>query len=313
MIKFKKILFVNLFILHLLTLNCLAITNALIATVGNKPLTQLDLINEMKMTLIINGKIFSEENKKELQAVALKSITGRLIKQIELEKYNFDDFNQEDIGKEINRIAARLNTSIDALENNFVNNNIDLSLLEKRIETELKWNGLIFSLYKNRVNINLDIINEQLKTIKDQNFIEEYLLYEILIESVEKEKLQAKINVIMNEIKKDGFEKAAIKYSQAETASRGGKLGWVKETAISNRFRKILKETEQGNIVKPFLMPEGVLLLKLEEKRKMHNVINLEEAKDKLLQSEKKRKLDMFALSHFNKIRKTIEVNYNFQ
>ena len=44
----------------------------------------------------------------------------------------------------------------------------------------------------------------------------------------------------------------------------------------------------------------------------IHNVINLEEAKNKLLQSEKKRKLDMFALSHFNKIRKTIEVNYNF-
>ena len=67
-----------------------------------------------------------------------------------------------------------------------------------------------------------------------------------------------------------------------------------------------------GNITKPFLMPEGALLLKLEEKRKIHNVINLEEAKNKLLQSEKKRKLDMFALSHFNKIRKTIEVNYNF-
>ena len=147
MIKFKKILFVNLFILHFLTLNCLAITNALIATVGNKPLTHLDLINEMKMMLIINGKVFSEENKKELQAVALESITRRLIKQIELEKYNFDDFHQEDIGKEINSIAARLNTNIDALKNNFAANNIDLSILENRIETELKWNGLIFNLY----------------------------------------------------------------------------------------------------------------------------------------------------------------------
>ena len=312
MIKLKKILFVNLFILHLLTLNCLAITNALIATVGNKPLTHLDLINEMKMMLIINGKVFSEENKKELQAVALESITRRLIKQIELEKYNFDDFHQEDIGKEINSIAARLNTNIDALKNNFAANNIDLSILENRIETELKWNGLIFNLYKNRVNINLDVINEQLKTIKDQNFIEEYLLYEILIESVEKEKLQEKINAITNEINNNGFEKTAIKYSQAESSTRGGKLGWVKETMISNRFKKTLKKTKVGNITKPFLMPEGALLLKLEEKRKIHNVINLEEAKNKLLQSEKKRKLDMFALSHFNKIRKTIEVNYNF-
>ena len=75
MIKFKKILLINLLILNLLTLNCLGLTNALIGTVGSKPLTHLDLINEMKMMLIINGKVFSEENNNELQGVALKSIT----------------------------------------------------------------------------------------------------------------------------------------------------------------------------------------------------------------------------------------------
>ena len=312
MIKFKKIFFINLFILHFLTLNSFAITDALIATVGNKPLTHSDLINEMKMILILNGKVFSEENKEQLRSIALKSVTGRLIKQIELEKYNFDDFNQDDIRKEINKIAAGLNTSIDTLKSSFTHNNVDLSILENRIEIELKWNGLMFDLYKNRVNINLDVINEQLEVIKDQNFVEEYLLYEILIESVEKEKLQIKINTIINEINNNGFEKAAIKYSQAKSSTKGGELGWVKETAISERFKKILKETKVGSITKPFLMPEGVLLLKLEEKKKKYNIINLEEVKNKLLQSEKKRKLDMFALSHFNKIRKITEVDYNF-
>ena len=201
---------------------------------------------------------------------------------------------------------------MDTLKNSFAHNNVDLSILENRIEIELKWNGLMFDLYKNRVNINLDVINEQLEAIKDQNFIEEYLLYEILIESVEKEKLQIKINTIINEINNNGFERTAIKYSQAKSSAKGGKLGWLKETMISERFKKILKETKVGSITKPFLMPEGVLLLKLEEKRKKHNIINLEETKNKLLQSEKKRKLDMFALSHFNKIRKTTEVDYNF-
>ena len=158
-----------------------------------------------------------------------------------MEKYNFDDFNQDDIGKEISKIAAGLNTSIDTLKSSFTHNNVDLSILENRIEIELKWNGLMFDLYKNRVNINLDVINEQLEAIKDQNFIEEYLLYEILIESVEKEKLQIKINTIINEINNNGFEKTAIKYSQAKSSAKGGKLGWLKETMISERFKKILK------------------------------------------------------------------------
>ena len=256
---------------------------------GNKPLTHSDLINEMKMILILNGKIFSEENKEELRSIAMKSVTGRLIKQIELEKYNFDDFNQDDIGKEINKIAAGLNTSMNTLKNSFAHNNVDLSILENRIEIELKWNGLMFDLYKNRVNVNLDVINEQLETIKDQNFIEEYLLYEILIESVEKEKItnenkyNYKMKLITAVLKK--LQLSTVKLSHLPN---GGKLGWVKETMISERFKKILKETKVGSITKPFLMPEGVLLLKLEEKRKKYNIINLEEVKINFYNRKKK-------------------------
>ena len=68
--------------MHCLTLISLAITDSLIGTIGNKPLTHSDLINEMKMILIVTGEILTEKNKKELQSIALDSITRRLIKQI---------------------------------------------------------------------------------------------------------------------------------------------------------------------------------------------------------------------------------------
>ena len=81
---------------------------------------------------------------------------------------------------------------------------------------------------------------------------------------------------------------------------------------ISEKFRNVLKNTKPGFITQPILMPEGVLILKLENKRKISTEINLEEAKNKILQAEKNKKLEMFALSHFNKIKKITAVNYNF-
>ena len=85
MSKIFKISFLLFLIFSFTTFKSLSITDALIGTVGNKPLLHSDLINEMKMLLILSGKNFSQENEKELQKVALKSITGSLIKEIEIE------------------------------------------------------------------------------------------------------------------------------------------------------------------------------------------------------------------------------------
>ena len=161
-----------------------AITDSVVGTVGNKVLTQSDIINEMKILLIISGQNLSEEKKIKLQSAAVKSITNRLIKEIEIEKYNYNDFSEEDRNKEINKIAEKLNIDVDNLKNRFKASAVNFSHLINKIETELKWNCLIFYIYKNRIDVNLSEINDQLKLFEYNKFINEYLVYEILIESV---------------------------------------------------------------------------------------------------------------------------------
>ena len=52
---------------------------------------------------------------------------------------------------------------VDTLKNICISNELDFSIIENQIKTELLWNSLIFHLYKNRVTINLEEIDEQLK------------------------------------------------------------------------------------------------------------------------------------------------------
>ena len=286
------------------------IEDGLFATVGNKAITKSDVLNEIKLILILNNKIFSEKERKKLQQIAVKSIIKRYVKQIEIERNNFLEFNQQDLKKELLRYADNINMDIDTLKSIFTSNELDFSLIEDQIKIELLWNSLIFQLYKNRLSINLDEIDEQLKLIQNKKEIEEYLISEIVIKTVEKDKLESVIRELKNKIKIEGFESVAISLSISDSASRGGNLGWIKENLISKKLLSIIANTPPGNISEPILLPRGILIFKVRNKRKIEKNINIEETKNELVNSEKTKILNMHSSAHYNNIRSSVSVKF---
>ena len=286
------------------------IEDGLFATVGNKAITKSDVLNEIKLILILNNKIFSEKERKKLQQIAVKSIIKRHVKQIEIERNNFLEFNQQDVKKEILRLANNINVDVETLKKICASNQIDFSIIEDQIKIELLWNSLIFQLYKDRLSVNLDEIDEQLKLIQNKKEIEEYLISEIVIKTVEKDKLESVIRELKNKIKIEGFESVAISLSISDSASRGGNLGWIKENLISKKLLSILANTPLGNISEPILLPRGILIFKVRNKRKIEKNINIEETKNELVNSEKTKILNMHSSAHYNNIRSSVSVKF---
>ena len=286
------------------------IKDSLFATVGNKAITQSDIINEIKIILILTGQSFTEDIKEQLQSGAIQSIIKRNIKKIEIEKYNSLTFNQPDVDKELKKLAGNLYMDLDTFENTFIANGIPFSNVIDQIQIELLWNSLIFELYKDRLVISLDEISEQLKSIQNKKEIEEYLISEIIIKPVPKDKLESTIKEIKNKIKIEGFEKVAMNLSISETALQGGDLDWVSENAISEKFKSKIINTPVGNISEPILLPEGILFFKVRDKRKLKKFVNLEDAKNQLVKAEKTKILRMHSLSHYENLRKSITINY---
>ena len=242
--------------------------------------------------------------------MAIKSIIKRNIKQIEIERRNFLQFNQQDLKKELLRLANNINMDIDTLKNICTSNELDFSLIEDQIKIELLWNSLIFQLYKNRISINLNEIDEQLKLIQNKKEIEEYLISEIVIKTVEKDKLESVIRELKNKIKIEGFESVAISLSISDSASRGGNLGWIKENLISKKLLSIIANTPPGNISEPILLPRGILIFKVRNKRKIEKNINIEETKNELVNSEKTKILNMHSSAHYNNIRSSVSIKF---
>ena len=310
MININKILFVIIISLFCLTKGNALIQDSLFATVGNKAITHSDIVKEIKITLILNGQSFSEDQRKRLETTAIKTAIKRAIKKIEVEKYESLKINQADLDKELNKLAADSNLDLDTLKSVFIANGIDFSNVVDQVRLELLWNGLMFELYKNRLSINIDEIDEQLKSIELEKQIKEYLLSEIIIKSVSKEKVESKIEEVKNKIKIEGFEKVARNISISETSTKGGDLGWISENIISEEFKSGIINTPVGHVTEPILLPAGILFLKVRDKRELKKFIDLEDAKNQLVNAEKTKILNMHSLSHYDKLKRSIAINY---
>ena len=165
-------------------------------------------------------------------------------------------------------------------------------------------------MYKNRLSINIDEINDQLKLVQNKKKLEEYLISEIIIQPVEEQKIESEIKLLKNKIETDGFEKVAMDLSISESAIKGGNLGWLNENELSKKLKNIIANTLVGSLSKPILLPEGILIFKVRNKRTIERSLNLEQEKNQLVHSEKTKILNMYSLSHYDKLRRSVVIHF---
>jgi len=305
----KKIYFLITILLIYSTTSYGEIKDSIFATVGNKAITESDIINEIKTILILSNQPYTLDKKNQLQSVAVRETVKRNIKKMEIEKYDLS-YNEADLTKELVRIADQAKIDLQNLEIKFMQNGLSFTNVIENIRTELLWNSLIFRLYKDRLIINLDEVNEQLEELNKQKKINEYLISEIIIKSVQGDQIESEIKKIKEEIKIQGFEEIAMKKSISDTSVNGGDLGWVSENLIAKKFKSTIVNTPIGNISDPILIPEGILFFKIRDRKISDKIINLEVAKDQIVTAEKSKILNMYSLSHYDSIRRSIAINY---
>jgi peptidyl-prolyl cis-trans isomerase SurA len=308
--KIKKIIFLVLISFICIEKGNAEISDSLFMTIGNKPITKSDIVNEIKLILILNNQSYSDEKREQLHDAAINSTVKRNVKEIELERNNFFQFNEEDVEKELNRLANNIYVDLDTLKNIFASNNLDFSIIEKQVKIELFWNSLIFEIYKNRITINLDHIDERLRLLQNKKRVEEYLISEIVIKNVEKNKFETEIKELKNKIKIEGFENVAKNLSISESAMKGGDLGWLNENIVSDKVRSTLVNTPVGSLSDPIQLPNGILIFQVRNKRNVSNNLSMEQMKNQIVDNEKNKILNMYSLSHYDKVRRSISIKF---
>ena len=275
------------------------ITGKIIIKINDNIITTLDLQNEKKFLIFLNPNL-NNLSKDKVESISLDSLKNRKIKEIELKNFiNLDDENLEI--EIINKFLS--NNNFNNKENLLLalgQINLNYNYLKKNLIIDNLWREFIFKKFESQVNVDVQELKQKLEN--QPLDIYEYNISEILFEISNNANINELTNQIFEEINLSGFENAAGIFSISESKNVGGKLGWVKSNQISE---KILNEIKKGeNLIGPIKINNGYLIIKINEKRKSNEEINLDQDLKKLIAIETQKELNKLGFIYFNKIKK---------
>ena len=303
-----KILTIAFLYLNFLCIPTNAITNKIVLKVENEIITNYEVKNKILTSLVLAGDEITQENINKLKKQALESLIQNKLKIIELKKYKINKNNSQ-INSYLNLVSEN---DITKLQNKFENNNLDYNLFLEEVEIQTMWQNFIYLFYKEKIEINENSVDEELKKIiENENKIQEFNISEIEIMIEESANIDQIILDLNEKIKKEGFEITALKYSISSSANNKGNLGWISSKALSREIFNVLKTMDIGQISYPIKRQNSILFLKLDDVRtvKVQN-LNIDELKKKIIEQKKNEMFNLYSKSHLSKLRNTVLIEY---
>ena len=168
------------------------INNKIIISVGNYPITTIDLLKEIKLIAILSGTDINQNNREQIKGLAVKSLIKRNIKESEIKRRNIYKYNKKQLNGLILNTSTKLGVDQEGLKQILERNNLSYKELINRFETDFKWNYMIFQIYKNKISLNTaeieNKIQSKVESLKDSSNQSEINLIKEQIINQEKEK-----------------------------------------------------------------------------------------------------------------------------
>ena len=296
-----------IFLLSFHTSNLIAFENKIVVKVNNEIITSIDIENEINYIKMLNPQV-NNLDKNKLINIAKNSLIRERIKIITLlnvveEIKVQDEYLNEIIKSSYEKLG--LNT-LDQYKKYLENNQLKIEYIKNKISVEAIWNELIYKKFNSKVVINKDkIINE----VKDNSDIK-MLLSEIVFQIKNKNDLQKKYNQIKNDIQSEGFENAALIHSISNSASSGGKIGWINKNSLNEIFNDALLDLKIGEYSRPILTQAGFVIIRINDiKKDKSNEQSIEKKVDTLIRIKTNQQLNQFSNIYLNKIKKDLVIN----
>jgi len=276
----------------------------IVIKVNNEIITNIDIENEIRYLVALNNEL-KETSEEILKNLAKQSVIKEKIKKKEVSKYFKFNTSQEFLDTVIKSYYTKL--GIDSLENFKIylqEYDLELDIVKNKIEIELLWNQLIGNKYQGQISINKkDLENKVEEYLKENELTKEFNLSEIVFQIKNNNEIIEKKNLIKKDIVKKGFKSAANIYSISESSKFGGELGWIKSNQLSNKILDILTNLSIDEISEPIKIPNGYMILKINDIREITIEKDKEKLLDDLIKVETNNKYSQFSIIHYNKLK----------
>jgi len=286
-----------------------SIETKIIHRIQNEIITNIDIKNEFKYLVALNNSL-KKLDKEKILSISNESIIREKIKQIELlKKFKKIKLNEEYLNILVKKIYLRLNLkSLNEFELYLKDYDLEINDIITKATIDAMWGELIIKMYSSKISINENKIKEQiLKNSKIQS--KKYQLSEIMFEVTNKKEIEKKYNEVVRSIEEVGFENSAAIYSFSESGKIGGDIGWISENSLNNKIKKNLNNLKVGEITKPIILSNGILVLKLMNTEISETVVDIDNEFKKAVNYERNRQLNQYSKIYYNKIKKNLDFN----
>jgi len=289
--------------------NVKAIESKIIHSIGSEIITNIDIKKEFRYLIALNNSL-KELDKEKILNISNESIIREKIKKIEIAK-NFKEIklNKDYSDLLLKNIYSRINLkSINEFEVYLKDYDLKIQDIKVKITINALWNELILQKYSSKITIDETEIQKQiLKNNKTQS--KEYQLSEIIFEVANKDEIERQYNEVVKSIDEIGFKNSAASYSFSESAKIGGDIGWINENSLNNNIKKNINNLQIGQITKPIILSNGILILKLINTKNSKTTIDIKNELKKAINYERNRQLNQYSKIYYNKIKKNLNFN----
>ena len=308
---FKKIFFALVFLLQSQILFS-DISNKIVLTVGNSPITLYDLKQEVKLLSILNPGQLENQSVENLQSLAIESLTIKKIKEQEIKNNQLDNVEDDEfVEYEMARLLKSLDMDKASLEKILTKNGLEIDDLKNHISIEIRWNRLVYRIYKNKIKIDKESVERQLKEYSMKKSSYEYFLSEIIVPVSESQNPNEVYQKVKGRLIGEKFENIAREISISQTRDSGGEIGWVNEKNLAEIVIKKIKDLNVGETTSPILIPEGIMIIKLNNKRKIKNEIDKDQLKRNIILNERDKILKTHSKMYLNKLKSNTMIEIN--
>jgi len=281
----------------------------IIYNINNDLITNVDLKKEAQYLIALNNQLKNLSTNKMLN-IAKDSILRETVKKIEIEKYFDLETNNPIVDNYIKNFYTKLNFNNEMEFQEYLQGNgLTMNFVKKKIQIEVEWNKLIYSKFKNQINIDEEKIRKAILLDKNEEKEKLYLLSEIVFEIDNQNNLNEKKDNINKSIKEIGFKNSANIYSISDSSKFGGQIGWVSEKDLSKKIFTKINNLKVGEQTLPINMGASFLILKIDDVKFEKKLIDVKQVLNNKIEIETERQLQRFSKIYFNQVKINTNIN----
>jgi len=281
----------------------------IIYNINNDLITNVDLKKEAQYLIALNNQLKNLSTNKMLN-IAKDSILRETVKKIEIEKYFDLETNNPIVDNYIKNFYTKLNFNNEMEFQEYLQGNgLTMNFVKKKIQIEVEWNKLIYSKFKNQINIDEEKIRKAILLDKNEEKEKLYLLSEIVFEIDNQNNLNEKKDNINKSIKEIGFKNSANIYSISDSSKFGGQIGWVSEKDLSKQIFIKINNLKVGEQTLPINMGASFLILKIDDVKFEKKLIDVKQVLSNKIEIETERQLQRFSKIYFNQVKINTNIN----